>query len=323
MGNWKNKIWKTIALAAWCLAGGGLVALLIAAVNKKGEDICEGYEVRIHGASDQLFLDKAEVVQLISGTSIKGEPVASLDLRRMEEKLKKHAWINGAQLFIDNKNILRIDVEEREPIARVFTSGGNTFYIDSAAEQLPLINKIGLRLPVFTNFPSEKVRLNKADRALMHQVKQISQYLNKDPFWSAQIAQVDITPQRQFEMMPTVGDHVIEFGDGKDIEAKFRRLMLFYDQVMSRAGLNAYARVNVQYAGQVIGKKKAFALSKSDSLLAVKKIKQLIISAQRMQPDTARMNMKPLEKSSMSESDLKNYDLLPTDTTRNIPVKNK
>ena len=78
-------------LVGWCLAGAGLVALLIAAVSKKEKDVCKGYEVRIHGASEQLFLDKAEIVKLIAGPTILGMPVKEIDLRKMEEKLEKQA----------------------------------------------------------------------------------------------------------------------------------------------------------------------------------------------------------------------------------------
>ena len=301
-------------LACWCLAGTGLVALLIAAVSKKREETCKGYDISIHGASEQLFLEKSDILEMIPAHTVQGMPASSLDLRTMEARLERHAWVREAQLFIDNNNILKIRVEEREPVARIFTVAGNSFYIDSACERLPLTEKIAVRLPVFTGFPSDGPRMSKPDKALMRQVRDMSVFISSQPFWSAQIAQADITPQRNFEMVPTVGNHIIEFGDGTDIEAKFRRLFLFYQQVLSKSGLNGYERVNVQFARQVIGKKSETRLSKYDSLMAVKKIQQLIIAAQRMQPDTLRANVKPLETNTISEQQLKNYDLVP-DTT--------
>lgn len=314
--SWKSNIIKILVLTCWCLAGVGVIALLVAAVSKKEEEVCKDYEIRIHGASEQLFLEKSDIIEMLSAnTRIKGVEVKSLDLRAMESKLEKHAWIKDAQIFIDNNSILKIKVDEREPVARIFTVAGNSFYIDSACERLPLTEKIAVRLPVFTGFPSEGSRMNKADRLLMRQIKEMSEFISRDAFWSAQITQVDVTPQRNFEMMPTVGNHIIEFGDGTDVETKFNRLFLFYKQVMSKAGMSAYERVNVQYARQVVGKKKAKPLSRYDSLMAVKKIQQLIFAAQRMQPDTMRVNMKPLETSNVSEQQLKNYDLV-ADTTR-------
>jgi cell division protein FtsQ len=307
---WKRKIWRIVLLACWCLAGTGLVALLIAAVSNKKQENCSGYDISIHGASEQLFLEKSDILEMIPVGTIQNVPIKSLDLRKMEEKLETHAWIREAQLFIDNNGILKIRVEEREPIARIFTVGGSSFYIDSACEKLPLTDKIAVRLPVFTGFPSEGTRLSKADKLLLRQVKDMSLFISKEPFWSAQIAQVDITSQRNFEMVPTVGNHIIEFGDGSDIEGKFRRLFVFYQQVMSKSGLNGYERVNVQFARQVIGKRSETRVSRYDSLLAVKKIQQLIIAAQRMQPDTIRSS-RPLETSTVSEHQLRNYDLVP------------
>lgn len=308
--NWKQKIWKITLLACWCLAGAGLVALLIAAVSRKKEETCKGYDISIHGASEQLFLEKADILEMIPSRTIQNVPVASLDLRKMEEKLEQHAWIREAQLFIDNSGILKIRVDEREPVARIFTVAGSSYYIDSACERLPLTDKIAVRLPVFTGFPADGKKLSKADKMLMRQVKDMSLFISKEPFWSAQVAQVDITPQRHFEIVPTVGNHMIEFGDGSDVESKFRRLFVFYQQVMSKSGLNGYERVNVQFARQVIGKKSETRVSKYDSLLAVKKIQQLIVAAQRMQPDSIRSNH-PLETNTVSESQLRNYDLVP------------
>lgn len=298
-------------LTFWCLAGAGMIALLVAAASRKNEEVCKSYEITIHGASEQLFLEKADIVEMLAAnTSIQGSPVSELDLRKMEERLKRHAWIRGAQLFVDNNSILKISVEEREPIARIFTLSGNSFYIDSACEQLPLTDKIAVRLPVFTGFPSDKERLAKADRQLMRQIKSISEYINKSTFWSAQVVQIDITPQRNFEMMPEVGNHVIEFGDGANVEDKFNRLMVFYKQVMSKTGLNGYERVSVEFARQVVGKKKAARISRYDSLMAVKKIQQLIIAAQKLQPDTLQpAGTKPLE-TGISEHQLKNYDMV-------------
>jgi cell division protein FtsQ len=314
--SWKSNIVKILVLTCWCLAGVGVIALLVAAVSKKDEEVCKGYEIRIHGPSEQLFLEKSDIVEMLSAdTKIKDVAVKHLDLHAMESRLEKHAWIKDAQIFIDNNSILQIKVDEREPVARIFTVAGNSFYIDSACERLPLTEKIAVRLPVFTGFPSEGSRMSRADRLLMTQIKEMSLLISRNAFWSAQITQVDLTAQRNFEMIPTVGNHIIEFGDGTDMEAKFNRLFVFYKQVMSKTGMNAYERVNVQYARQVVGKRKAAPLSKYDSLMAVKKIQQLIIAAQRMQPDTLRMNTKPLETNNVSEQQLRNYDLV-TDSTR-------
>jgi len=148
-----------------------------------------------------------------------------------------------------------------------------------------LSDKMSARLPVFTNFPSEKTRWRGADSLLMSQVKNMSLYIQKDNFWSAQVAQVDITPQRNFEIVPTIGSYTIEMGDGENLDRKFNRLMLFYKQVLVKTGFNKYTRILVQYNNQIVGVKKGY-VTKFDSLQVLKNIQKLIQASQKLQTDT-------------------------------------
>ena len=44
----------------------------------------------------------------------------------------------------------------------------------------------------------------------------------------AMVEQVDITPERIFEMVPKIGNQLIIFGDATDTEIKLDKLKLFY-----------------------------------------------------------------------------------------------
>lgn len=252
----KGHIRKMLFVACWFVIGAGVLVLLIAAIKTRNHKTCQGYEIDIAGSGDHWFIDKKDIVQLLTGNGaypIKGRSIQRFDLRRLEEKLEQDVWIKDAELFFDNNQVLRVSIEEREPVARVFTTSGNSFYIDSTGERLPLSEKLSARLPVFTGFPSDKPRLSSADSALLCQVRKLSAYILKEPFWMAQIAQVDITPDKRFEMIPTIGDHIIEFGDGENYDKKFGRLLAFYRKVLSKTGMNTYERIKVQYDRQVIG----------------------------------------------------------------------
>jgi cell division protein FtsQ len=302
----KDNIRKILFVTLWCVAGAGMMVLLVAAIKKRGSKTCKGLRVEIKSASQHFFIDKNDVVKMLSDSSAckpDGKSVSSFNLMGMKEKLKKNAWVKEAEVFFDNNDVLRISITEREPDARIFTVGGNSFYIDSSGAQLPLSDKLSVRLPVFTGFPSEKVKLTGADEKLMKQIKKIDSYILKDSFWSAQIAQIDITSNRTFELIPVVGNHIIEFGDGNDCEKKFHRLFIFYKEVLSKTGFDKYARVDVQYDGEVIGTKKAGMMKKSDSLQAAKNVALLIRSAQQLQADTVKQkNMKPLENNNVDKN---------------------
>jgi len=311
----KINIRKVFFIALWCTVGAGVLVLLVAAIGYRNNKVCKGYRIDIAGGAGALFIDKKQVLDLLASAGagkVQNKPTASFDLRRMETVLEKNVWIKDAQLFFDNTGILRVNVTEREPIARVFTKEGNSFYIDSSGVQLPLSDKLTTKLPVFTGYPAPKIRNRGDDSLLTVQIRQLSAFIRSDSFWMAQIAQLDITPEKNFELVPTIGNHLIGFGDGSDYQAKFHRLFVFYKQVMSQTGFDKYSRVDIAYAGQVIGTRKGSEGSRQDSIQGMRNIREMIHAAQQLQTDTIHQrDMRPLERPVLTEQTLTNYDLIP------------
>ena len=284
----KSNIKKIIFLSLGILVSAGLMVLLLAAINKKNRTNCNGVEVRIDGTGKYYFLTRQDIMAIIApdkNNPPQGKPLASFDLKKLESALKQNVWIRKAELFFDNNGQLRVNIEEREPVARIFTVEGNSFYIDSSGKHLPLNDKMTIQLPVFSNFPTDKTVLHGADSLLMQQIKQMSHFIVRDSFWMAQLAQIDITAANTFEMTPVIGNHIILFGDGSDYEQKFYRLLLFYQQVSATVGFDKYSIINVQYNNQVIGTRKGTA-GKIDSLQAIKNIRKLIEASRQLSADT-------------------------------------
>jgi len=308
---------KVFAFLFWCIAGAGGVVLLVAAIRYRNNNVCKGYRITISGpaATESAFIDRKGINDLLtSAGAAKGasKPIITFDLRHLESALLKNVWIKDAQLFFDNNGVLQVRIVEREPAVRIFTREGNSFYADSSGIQLPLQERLPARLPVFTGYPLPNLKLHGEDSALTTGILRLSEFIRRDSFWTAQIAQIDITPAKTFELEPEVGDHRITFGDGNDIAAKFHRLFLFYKEILSQTGMDKYDRIDVSYSGQVIGVKKGSDGSRYDSLQGLDNIRQLIRSAQQLQPDTLRQqNIRPLERNTQTEQNLGTYDLVP------------
>lgn len=269
----------------WVVIGGGMITLLAAAMRKQKNERCKDHSIVIKGAKNNLFLDEKDVYRLLSegaGGKIKNEPMSSFKLRKLEQLLEDNTWIKDAELYFDSKMVLRVTVTERQPVARIFTTAGKSFYIDEEEQRMPLSDKLSARVPVFTGFPDNKV-LRKKDSVLLHQIRTSAQFILGDPFWNSQVAQIDITPQREFEMIPVVGNHVVKMGTGDDMEKKFHRLFVFYKGVLSKTGFDKYKTINVQYAGQVIGVKDNG--SKVDSVQLRKNVEKLLQQARELQFD--------------------------------------
>jgi cell division protein FtsQ len=285
--NAKTTIRKILFIAVWLCIGGSMVSLLLAANSKKNKGQCKDYSIVIKGARSNFFIDKKDVEQLMikemKGT-VKGKSVAAFNLHALEQKLEHHTWISDAELYFDNRDVLHVTVIEKEPVARVFTTEGNSFYIDSLGRKLPLSDKLSARVPVFTSFPDKKI-LSAKDSVLLNDVKMTANFIINDPFWMSQVAQVDITPNRQFVMIPVVGHHLVKLGNGENINHKFRRLMIFYKEVMSKTGFDKYKVINVQYKGQVVASKYTDD-PKVDTAQLKKNVEKLLQKARDAQNDT-------------------------------------
>ena len=102
----------------------------------------------------------------------------------------------------------------------------------------------------------EKINSAKsADSTLLAAVKGIAHVLATDSFWMAQITQVNLNAGKTFDMVPLIGNHIIQFGDGSDYTGKFQKLGVFYKEVLTQTGFDYYQAINVQFDRQVIGVK--------------------------------------------------------------------
>lgn len=264
-------------LTAWLLVGSGMTTLLVAANNKPEVHSCQQVVISIQGVGGKFYIDKNDIygqIKYATGGGVVGKPVAEVDLSMLEGMLEAQTWIRDAELYFDSRNVLHVLVAERDPIARVFTTAGRSFYIDSAGVRMPLLPGVSARLPVVTGFTDAR-KLYQKDSAVLRDVTALAQYVNSNAFWQAQIAQIDITPAGAFELMPVIGNHIIRIGSADDLEEKLDRLFLFYKQVLTQTGFDKYGIVDVQFKDQVIGIKSKVT-SAVDSIQLQKNIEELI-----------------------------------------------
>jgi cell division protein FtsQ len=253
------KHWQTILVRVlWSIAGVALIVLFVVAWKAKEDKKCTSIQIELVGENTAaLFMDEKEILQILHEQGVKeGMPIGDLNLNTLEKYLQTIRWVKNVELFLDNTQFLQVRIEQRLPIARIFTASGNSFYIDKEGLQLPLKQLTVLRLPVFTNFPSDQEKLSKPDSLLLNDVLHFTQAVATDSFFMAQTAQVNIATNGDFELVPSVGDHLVLIGSVENIEDKLNRLYTFYKKVWVQSGLNAYQVIDCRFDNQIVALKK-------------------------------------------------------------------
>ncbi|MEG1839011.1 MAG: cell division protein FtsQ, partial [Bacteroidaceae bacterium] len=63
-------------------------------------------------------------------------------------------------------------------------------------------------------------------------------------------------PEKNIELVPRIGEHIVFMGKLDHFEDKLARLELFYKKALNQVGWNKYERINIEFSNQIICTKK-------------------------------------------------------------------
>lgn len=250
---WKLNIRKEIKVAASLM----IISFLIAFSERKQDGlICKDIEIELDNVNENHFLDEADIMKLVvgSGQPIKGTSLDDINLKAIETKLKYDKHILDAELFGDLKGNLVVNVELRRPIARIVQEDAPDAYIAEDGVIMQVSEKYTSRV-VLVSGAYVKTLLESQDLNNLEEGKQLLEmieFINDDKFWKAQIAQLDINSNGKITIYPQMTGQRVQFGKPEDFESKFKKLMIFYKEILPQRGWTRYERVNLEYNGQIV-----------------------------------------------------------------------
>jgi cell division protein FtsQ len=281
----KKTILNVFVIFLWVSIGSGIVVLLVSAVKKEQSKLCK--EVIVEFKDDLPFrmLDETEIEYTLWPEARKNNPVGkqlvSLDLFSLEKQLEKNPWILDADLYIDQLNKLHLRVEQRNPVARLFTPEGNSFYIDEKYALLPVKLSDVISLPVFTNFYINPSLKTASDSVLLKRIVGLSKYIKSDSFWMAQVEQVNINANQTFEVTTQMGDQLVQLGVRSDWQKLFSKLKVLYGRMSEEGNWSKYIQIDLQYKDQAVCIKRESNYKIVDSIAVVDTILKTPINTQK------------------------------------------
>ena len=228
------------------------VYLIVAATvlnGKPTEAVCPGMELVINDSIDYGFISKREILRLLNDKKLSpiGKKISEINVRELEEELKKHPLIGNAECYRTPGNRIGIEITQRVPILRVMAANGEQYYIDDKAHTMPVPNSAA-NVAIVTGH---------VDKAFAtKELYEFGMFLQKNPLWKAQIQQINVTTAKELELVPQVGDHIIFLGKPNHYENKFERLKTFYKKGLNEIGWNKYSRISLEFDNQIICTKK-------------------------------------------------------------------
>lgn len=249
----KFHISREIRIGIVVVAVFGLIAFT---ERMKGDVSVGSIQINIDNIHENHFLDEDDIIDLMQWNheNVKGASLDKVDFREIESRIEKDPFIQDAEMYSDLKGNLMVSVILRRPVARIVRNDGPDGYLAEDGTIMPVSDKFTSRVLIISGpFVGQLLKVRNANALeegarLMEMIRAI----RDDEFWNAQIAQIHVDGKARVSLMPQVGDEEIEFGKPENLESKFRKLKIFYKEILPRVGWNRYKRVNLEFAGQIV-----------------------------------------------------------------------
>ena len=236
--------------------------------ERRHEQVCTSLEINVVDSVRSRFITARDIFMMVENRSqkITGIRFDSINIPAIEQRLGSVAPIRRANIYKTIDGAVHIDVMQRTPVLRVINRYGDNFYLDERGELLQHSGRYCAHVLVangYINLRPEQKNYNvfaaedvPAKRNIMRELFELAEYINSDKFWKAQIQQIYVNEDGDFELIPLVGAHVIVFGAFDKPDAKFSKLESFYRNGLSVKGWNTYDVINLKYEGQIVTSKR-------------------------------------------------------------------
>jgi cell division protein FtsQ len=238
--------WKIIFIIIGCiLAIGYIIFANVSFSGKSSSEVCRAVQITVKDSSQIGFVTARQIAQTLAGHhfSLMGDEMKNINLAKIENELHKNQYIEKTECYKTLDGTLKINIWQRKPVVHVMM-GTENYYLDAEGHKLPFALGYSVYVPVVSGEFSPAYMQNKLFPFIRH--------ISKDEFWNAQIEQINVRADSLVELVPRVGDYIINLGTIDRFEAKLNKLMTLYINAFNKIGWNRYSYIDLQYRNRVI-----------------------------------------------------------------------
>ena len=221
---------------------------------------CEKIVIKVDEGDNKFFINKQSVNNILKEKikdTLFQKQINSINWIDLEKAVEANSWIANADIYSNRNGEVAIDVQQRCPIMRIINNNHLSFYIDEKGIPMSLCSTFTARVLIVTGDISiADFNYSSPEKSKRSDLVQLVNFIKKNEFWNAQIIQISLEPNGNFELYPLEGEHEIELGDASDLKEKFDRLKIFYLEGLNKVGWSKYKKISVKYKGQIVATKR-------------------------------------------------------------------
>lgn len=195
--------------------------------------------------------------------SFPGKKVKEIDISAIEKAIGANPFIRYSDAYINIDKNLIINIQEKSPVLRIYNRKSRGFYIDENGNIFPLSKNYTARVLIANGYIDVDVADEKPSifdttykNTPLADLFKLTNLIRQNIFLNAQISQIYVNSIGEFDLVPELGNHLIQFGTMEDAETKLSNLEIFYKQALLKEGWEKYKTINLKYKNQVVCEKK-------------------------------------------------------------------
>ncbi|OFZ08346.1 MAG: hypothetical protein A3D92_07255 [Bacteroidetes bacterium RIFCSPHIGHO2_02_FULL_44_7] len=263
------KRWIKISLSGLFAIGVTILGMSIR--SHMAEQLVPEPEIIVRVEGENAFITGEEFLEHLRRERLffAGQKRNQLKTAAIEAYIAGISQVKKVEVFQRIDGSWKIDIEMRQPVARIFNLYGESFYLDSEGNTFHTIPSHTARVLVFTgeiidrlnSISVQEIINNDSLKSIrkLDDIYRISDYVCNDPVFHSLIGQVHLKKNGDFVLIPLVGDQKIIFGSAyseKEVKEKFQKLKVFYKEAIPYEGWNTYTEISLKYRDQIVCKKK-------------------------------------------------------------------
>jgi len=239
----------------WLILLMSLVTVLLFSTGYKiNRASCNDIYINFETTSSEAFLTKNDIINTIEenlSSPLIGRNLNTIDLKIVEQTVKKISFVKQADAFFDSNNTLNVNIVEKRPLVRVINSGNVSYYIDNEANKFEISPNFTVRVVLATGFINDDKKMNtQLSSDIDKSIFKLANYLEEHELWKAMMEQIYVEANGDFVLIPKVGDFEILLGGVADLELKFKKLENFYKKNVDID--QPIEVVNLKYNNQIL-----------------------------------------------------------------------
>lgn len=230
-----------VVLAAIVIAAG------VAGSRRAADPVCSKITIIIKDSTERQYVSVGELQQQLhqAGLWKVGEPLSKINCHQIEQHLLTHPMLRCAECYERANGEVRIVVKQRQPV--VLIKGDEVYYLDTERKVMPVRASVSTPVTVV----SGRIGKQQAEGEMYDFVV----WLQDNRFWREKIHTIHVSNPKMIEILDEEHKYTIILGSLSGAEKRLKDLQKLYEEGFEKIGYPEYKQIDLQYKGQIIGRK--------------------------------------------------------------------